>query len=70
MSKLAAAAALTVAWLRQVGAVSPTQVKDPLARELDPGQELLVMLGDRPSVTTAFADAGIVGAKLVEPVYR
>lgn len=56
--------------LRQVGAVSPTQVKELLARELDPGQEVLVLLGDRASVTRAFADAGIEGARLVEPAYR
>lgn len=55
--------------LRHAGAVSPAQVKDLLARELDPSREVVVTLGDRASVTKAFADAGIAGAKLVEPAY-
>jgi zinc protease len=55
--------------LQQVAAVSIAQVKDLLARELDPAHEALVMLGDRASVTKAFADAGINDVKLVEPDY-
>jgi predicted Zn-dependent peptidase len=56
--------------LRQVGAVSTAQVKDLLARELDPAGEVIVTLGDRASVTKAFADAGIADVKLVEPHYE
>jgi zinc protease len=56
--------------LRQVGAVSTTQVKDLLARELDPAGEVVVTLGDRASVTRAFTDAGIGGVRLVEPQYK
>jgi zinc protease len=56
--------------LRQTAAVSPTQVKDLIVRELDPATEVVVTLGDRASVTKAFADAGIHDVKLVEPDYR
>lgn len=56
--------------LRQAGAVSIAQVKDLLARELDPAHEIVVTLGDRASVTKAFADAGINDVKLVEPAYE
>ena len=55
--------------LRQVAVLSIAQVQDLLARELAPNGEVLVVLGDRPSVTKAFADAGITDAKLVEPQY-
>jgi zinc protease len=53
--------------LHQVAALSIAQVKALLARELDPRNEVVVTLGDRASVTRAFADAGIPDAKLVEP---
>jgi len=56
--------------LRQTAALSTAQVKDLLARELDPRGEVVVTLGDRASVTRAFADAGIQGVKLVEPDYK
>ncbi|HWO19510.1 MAG TPA: insulinase family protein [Kofleriaceae bacterium] len=56
--------------LRQVAVVSPTQVKALLAAELEPAREVLVVLGDRGSVTKAFADAGLPDAKLVEPQYE
>ncbi len=56
--------------LRQVAMVSIAQVKDMLARELDPAGEVVVLRGDRESVGKAFADAGIQDVKLVEPDYR
>jgi zinc protease len=56
--------------LGQAAAVSPVQVKDLMARELDPATEVVVLLGDRPSVTKAFADAGLQDIKLVEPAYK
>ncbi len=56
--------------LQQVAAVSLAQVKALLARELDPANEVVVVLGDRASVTKAFADAGITDVKLVEPDYK
>src|SRR5689334_23673610 len=37
--------------LRQTAALSTAQVKDLLARELDPKGEVVVTLGDRASVT-------------------
>jgi len=56
--------------LQQVAAVSLAQVKALLARELDPGNEVIVLLGDRAAVTKAFSDAGITDVKLVEPDYK
>ena len=56
--------------LQQVAAVSPAQVRALLAKELEPTNEVVVTLGDRTSVTKAFADAGIRDIKLVEPDYR
>lgn len=56
--------------LQQVAAVSLAQVKSLLAKELDPANEVIVVLGDRASVTKAFSDAGITDVKLVEPDYK
>jgi zinc protease len=56
--------------LRQVAALSPAQVADLLAHELDPSSEVVVTLGDRASVAKAFADAGIGSVTLVEPEYK
>jgi predicted Zn-dependent peptidase len=56
--------------LQHTAALSPAQVKDLLARELDPAREIVVARGDRAAVTRAFGDAGIAGARLVEPQDR
>ncbi len=56
--------------LQQVAAVSLAQVKALLARELDPQNEVVVLLGDRAAVTKAFSEAGITDVKLVEPDYK
>jgi zinc protease len=56
--------------LRQAAALSPAQVKQLIARELDPRTEVIVLLGDRAAVTRAFVDAGITDAKLVVPDAR
>ncbi len=56
--------------VRQAAFVSPVQVKDLIARELAPAGEVIVLRGDRASVTKGFADAGITDVKLVEPEYR
>jgi zinc protease len=56
--------------LQQVAAVSPAQVRALLAKEVDPANEVIVLMGDRGSVTKAFADAGIKDVKLVEPDYK
>lgn len=53
--------------LQQTAALSTSQVKELLARELDPAGEVVVALGDRAAVTKAFADAGIANAQLLEP---
>lgn len=56
--------------LQQVAAVSLAQVKALLAKELDPANEVIVVLGDRAAVTKAFSEAGITDVKLVEPDYK
>ncbi|HEX2687260.1 MAG TPA: insulinase family protein [Kofleriaceae bacterium] len=56
--------------LRQTAALSTAQVKDLLARELDPKNEVVVTLGSRAAVTQAFANAGIKDARFVEPDYK
>jgi hypothetical protein len=59
-----------IARLRQAAALSTAQVKELLARELDPRGEVVVTRGDRAAVTKAYADAGITDVKLVEPDYK
>jgi zinc protease len=56
--------------LQQVAAVSPAQVRALLARELDPANEVVVMLGDAAHLDKTFAGAGIKDVKLVEPEYK
>jgi len=56
--------------LQQVAAVSPAQVKALIAHELDPNNEVLVILGDKTHVDKTFADAGIKDVKIVEPEYK
>lgn len=56
--------------IKLIAAVSPAQVKSLLARELDPTKEIIVCLGDRPTLQKAFADAGLEQVKLVEPDYK
>ncbi len=56
--------------LRQVATVRPVQVKQLIARELDPRGEVIVVLGGRDAVTRAFAEAGIPDPKIVVPEAR
>lgn len=56
--------------LQQVAAVSPAQVRALIAKELDPANEVIVILGDKPHLDKAFKDAGLKDVKLVEPEYK
>jgi zinc protease len=56
--------------LQQVAAVSLAQIKALIATELDPKNEVIVLLGDRANVVKAFTDAGVTDVKLVEPEYK
>jgi zinc protease len=56
--------------LQQVAAVSPAQVRALMAQELNPQNEIIVMLGDKAHVDSAFKGAGINDVKLVEPDYK
>ena len=56
--------------LQRVAAVSPAQIRALIAKELDPNNEVIVLMGDRTHVTKAFSDATIKDVKLVEPDYK
>jgi predicted Zn-dependent peptidase len=56
--------------LQQIAAVSPAQVKALLAHEIDPANEVLVVLGDKAHLDKTFADAGITDVKIIEPEYK
>ncbi len=56
--------------LAEIGTVPPALVKALVKTELDPKNEIIVILGDKPHVEKAFADAGITDVKFVEPEYR
>jgi predicted Zn-dependent peptidase len=56
--------------IKQIAAVSPAQVKALIAKELDPKNEIVVCLADRPTLEKAFAEAGLDQVKIVEPDYK
>jgi zinc protease len=56
--------------LQQVAAVSPAQVKALIAHELNPSNEVVVVLADKAHLDKTFADAGITDVKIVEPEYK
>jgi predicted Zn-dependent peptidase len=56
--------------LQQVAAASPAQIKALLKSEIDPNNEVVVVLGDKAHVDKTFADAGITDVKIVEPEYK
>lgn len=56
--------------LQQVAAVSPAQVRALLAKELDPANEVVIVLGGKAHLDKAFSDAGITDVKIIEPDYK
>ncbi|MBA3541406.1 MAG: insulinase family protein [Deltaproteobacteria bacterium] len=56
--------------LQQIAAVSPAQVRALIGQELNPNNEVLVVLGGKASLDKAFAEAGIKDVKIVEPEYK
>jgi zinc protease len=56
--------------LQEVAAVSTAQIHALIAQELDPNKEVMVVLGDKPHLEKAFADAGLKDTKIVEPDYK
>ncbi len=56
--------------LQQIAAVSPAQVKALLKTEIDPANEVVVVMGDKAHLDKTFADAGITDVKIVEPDYK
>jgi zinc protease len=56
--------------IQQIAAVSPAQVKALIKHELDPANEVIVMLGDKDHINKTFKDAGLTDVKIVEPDYK
>ncbi|HEY0251633.1 MAG TPA: pitrilysin family protein, partial [Kofleriaceae bacterium] len=55
--------------LQEIAAVSPAQIRALIKSELDPNNEVVVVLGDKGHVEKTFSDAGIKDVKIVEPAY-
>ncbi len=56
--------------LQQVAATPPALVKAVLGNELNPQNEVIVVLGSKAHLEKAFKEAGIKDVKFVEPDYR
>jgi len=56
--------------LQEIAAVSPAQIRALIKTELDPNNEVVVLLGDKAHVEKTFADAGIKDVKIIEPDYK
>ena len=56
--------------LQQIAAVSPAQIRALIKSELDPNNEVVVVLGDKAHVEKTFADAGIKDVKIIDPDYK
>ena len=56
--------------LQQIAAVSPAQVRALIKQELDPNNEVVVVLADQAHLDKTFQDAGITDVKIVEPSYK
>ena len=56
--------------IQQIAAVSPAQVKALIKQELDPANEIIVVLADKGHVDKTFKDAGITDVKIIEPDYK
>src|SRR6185295_17909755 len=56
--------------LQRIAAVSPAQVRALVEAELKPENEIVVVLGDAPSLTKTFEGAGITDVKIVQPLAK
>jgi len=56
--------------LQQIAAVSPAQIRALIKTELDPNNEVVVVLGDKAHVEKTFSEAGIKDVKIIEPEYK
>jgi predicted Zn-dependent peptidase len=56
--------------LQQIAAVSPAQIRALIKSELDPNNEVVVLLGDKAHIEKAFSEAGLQNVKIVEPDYK
>jgi zinc protease len=55
---------------RNVASVLPKQVKALMAVELDPKNEIIVNMADRPTLDKAFAEAGLDNVRIVDPTIK
>ncbi|MEO8550678.1 MAG: pitrilysin family protein [Kofleriaceae bacterium] len=56
--------------LQQIAAVSPAQIRALIKTEIDPNNEVVVVLGDKAHVEKTFSEAGIKDVKIIEPEYK
>jgi zinc protease len=56
--------------LQQIAMVSPAQIRSLLETELDPANEVVVVLADKAHLDKLFSEAGITDVKIVEPDYK
>jgi len=56
--------------LQEIAAVAPAQIRALIKTELDPNNEVVVVLGDKAHVEKTFADAGIKDVKIIDPDYK
>jgi predicted Zn-dependent peptidase len=56
--------------LQQIAACSPAQVRALIKSEIDPANEVVVMMGDTAHLEKTFREAGITDVKYVEPEYK
>jgi predicted Zn-dependent peptidase len=56
--------------IKQVAALTPTQTKALIARELAADGEVVVATADRATLVATFQAAGITDYKIVEPAYH
>jgi zinc protease len=56
--------------LQQIAACSPAQVRALIKSEIDPANEVVVLMGDSAHLEKTFREAGITDVKYVEPEYK
>ncbi len=55
---------------RDVAAMKPSQVRAVMAIDLDPKNEIIVNMADRPTLEASFAEAGITNIRIVDPAIK
>ncbi len=55
---------------RDVAAMTPSRVRAIMAIDLDPKNEIIVNMADRPTLEASFAEAGITNIRIVDPAIK